>query len=123
MANPLELTSAQRTRRRGVDSRRTAHVEKRAQEQREHEKSSGHQQKITMYVDKKYESHPGAGHMIKNDKRVKDIRMFLQNPNGVMGKDTRLDDRRALLFITRVGCGYNLVTQDDLQLEQRMATQ
>ena len=56
-----------------------------------------------MYADKKYDSDPGTGHRITGVKQALDIWMFLQNPNGVMGKDTWLDNKRALLFLRKWG--------------------
>ena len=61
------------------------------------------QQKITQYAMSKYEADPGAGDPITMQKRVKDIRLFLQNPNGVMCKDNIFDDRRALLSLREWG--------------------
>ena len=46
---------------------------------------------------------PGAGDPITTQKRPEDIRLFLQNPNGVMCKDTKFDDRRALLSLWEWG--------------------
>ena len=54
-------------------------------------------------MDKKYNSVPGAGHRITSGKQVADIRMFLQNPNGVMGQETRYDDGRVLLSLRKWG--------------------
>ena len=67
------------------------------------ERSNIYQQKITTYAEKKYEGDPEAGHRITKEKQVEDIRMFLQIPNGVMGKHTRFDDRRALLSLHEWG--------------------
>ena len=39
-----------------------------------------------MYAKKKYECDPGAEHKITTEKQTEDIRMYLQNPNRVMGK-------------------------------------
>ena len=76
---------------------------KRKKEQHEENDSTLHQQKITTYANKKYDSDPGSGHRITGVKRASNIWMFLQNPNGVMGKDTWLDDRRALLSLRKWG--------------------
>ena len=62
-----------------------------------------HQQKITLYAKRRYRADPGAGDMITAQKGQRDIRVFLQNPNGVMGKDTKHDDRRALLSLREWG--------------------
>ena len=43
------------------------------------------------------------GEPITTQKALKDIRVYLQNPNGVMNKDTKLDDRRALLSLREWG--------------------
>ena len=58
---------------------------------------------MTQYAKTKYEADPGAGDPITMQKNVTDIRMYLQNPNGVMGTDTKLDDRRALLSLREWG--------------------
>ena len=47
----------------------------------------------------RYKVDPGAGNRITNKKADTHIQVFLQNTNGVMGVDTRLDDRRALLSL------------------------
>ena len=65
--------------------------------------SKKQQQKITQYVLSKYQVDPGAGDPITIQKRVEDIRMYLQNPNGVMCKDTKYDDQRALLSLREWG--------------------
>ena len=59
------------------------------------------QLKITQYAQAKYKADPGAGDHITTAKAVEGIRLYLQNPNGVMGADTRLDDRRALLSLRK----------------------
>ena len=61
------------------------------------------QQKIKQYAISKYQVDPGAGNPITIQKRVEDIRIYLQNPNGVMCKDTKYDDRRALLSLREWG--------------------
>ena len=61
------------------------------------------QQKITQYAMSKYEADPGAGDPITMQKGVKDMRLFLQNPNGVMCKNKRFDARRALLSLREWG--------------------
>ena len=61
------------------------------------------QHKITQYANSKYEADPGMGDPITAQKALKDIRLYLQNPNGVMNKDTKLDDRRALLSLREWG--------------------
>ena len=57
------------------------------------------QQQFTEYAKLKYRVDTGSGDRITEKKGDTDIRVFLQNPNGVMGKDTYLDDRRALLSL------------------------
>ena len=61
------------------------------------------QQKITQYAKSKYIADPGAGDPITLQKARKDIRVFLQNPNGVLGTDKKYDDRRALLSLREWG--------------------
>ena len=56
-----------------------------------------------MYAEKKYVGDPGAGHKITTEKQTEDIRFSLQNTNGVMGGDTKFDDRRALLSLREWG--------------------
>ena len=58
---------------------------------------------FTAYAQSKYVTDSGAGHSILEDKSAGDIRMFLQNPNSIMGKDTFHDDRRALLELREWG--------------------
>ena len=86
-----------------MDQRRSAQARKRKQEQQETQSGTLVQHNISKYANKKYDSKPGAGHRITNQKKVEDIRMFLQNPNGVMGWDTKYDDRRALLSLRKWG--------------------
>ena len=50
------------------------------------------QQKITQYAKMKYQADPGDGDLIVTQKAKQDIRVYLQNPNGVMGLDTKFDD-------------------------------
>ena len=57
------------------------------------------QQKITAYAIRKYELDPGAGDRITDNKQISNIRIYLQNLKGVMGKDTKLNDRRVLLSL------------------------
>ena len=61
------------------------------------------QQKITQYAKSKYGTDPGAGDLIILQKAQHDMRVYLQNPNGVMGMDTKFDDRRALLSLQEWG--------------------
>ena len=47
----------------------------------------------------KYQVDLGAGDLIVTQKEKQDIRVYLQNPNGVMGLDTKFDDQRALISL------------------------
>ena len=98
----MEL-SVRRAKRRGVGGRKRAQQMKRKQEQQKENNSTLHQQKITTYANKKYNSDPGSGHRITGVKWASNIWMYLQNPNGVMSKNTWLDDRRALLSFREWG--------------------
>ena len=42
---------------------------------------------------------PGARHHIEAIKNSEDIRLYLQNPNGVLNTDGKLDNRRAYLAL------------------------
>ena len=93
-----------RTRQRGVERRRRAHKRKAKLDTEQHKKESAmHHQKITQYAMSKYQADPGAGDPITLQKAHKDIRLYLQNPNGFMCQDTRFDDRRALLSLREWG--------------------
>ena len=93
-----------RRAQRGAERRRRAKKRKKKQEVEQHRKESTmRQQKITLYAKKKYQADPGAGDMITAQKSLGDIRVYLQNPNGVMGRDTKYDDRRALLSLREWG--------------------
>ena len=54
-------------------------------------------QKITQYAKYKYQVDSGAGDPIITQKGVEDMRVYLQNPNGVMCKDKRYDDQSTAL--------------------------
>ena len=59
------------------------------------ERSNTYQQRITSFLQRKYKADPGAGHKIQEKKNQKDIRIMLQNPNGVMTYRT-FDDKCSL---------------------------
>ena len=52
---------------------------------------------FTSYAKSKYDVDYGVGQSILQNKDAEDIRVYLQNSNGVLGKDTKYDDRQALL--------------------------
>ena len=54
------------------------------------------QQQVTGYAVRRYEVDNGLGDRVTTSKNSTDLRVFLQNPNGVMGKKQQNDDRRAL---------------------------
>ena len=54
------------------------------------------QQQITGYAVWWYEVDNGLGDRVTTSKNSTDLRVFLQNPNGVMGKKQQCEDRRAL---------------------------
>ena len=45
------------------------------------------QQRMTTFINSCYDTDPGGGNKITSDKHRDGIRMFLQNPNGVMKMD------------------------------------
>ena len=88
------------TRRRGIERRKRAQKRKKKLEVEKYKKDSAiQQQKITQYAISKYQVDPMAGNPITIQKWLEDIRMYLQNFNGVMFKDKRYNDRRALLSL------------------------
>ena len=93
-----------RRARRGKERRRRAQTRKEKLAAAQHKTESNlHQHKITQYAVRKYETDSGMGEPITTQKALKDIRVYLQNPNGVMNKDTKLDNRRALLSLWEWG--------------------
>lgn len=93
-----------RRTRQGRDRRTRAQKRKEKLKETQHKTDSAlQQQKITQYAKAKYSADPGAGDQITMQKAITDLRVFLQNPNGVMGNDTKLDNRRALLSLREWG--------------------
>ena len=50
-------------------------------------------------VQAQYKLDPGPRHHISENKHNKEIRLYLQNPNGVLNKEGKLDDCRAYLAL------------------------
>ena len=87
-----------------MERRKRAQKRKEKLEVEQHQKERVmSQSKITQYAKMKYQVDPGAGDLIVTQKEKQDIRVYLQNPNGVMGLDTKFDDQRALLSLREWG--------------------
>lgn len=56
---------------------------------------------MTEYGVRKYAEDEGLGNSIEQEKVGTDLRVYLQNPDGVMAANKELDDRRALLELKR----------------------
>ena len=56
---------------------------------------------MTEYGVRKYAEDEGLGNSIEQGKVGTDLRVYLQNPDGVMAANKELDDRRALLELKR----------------------
>ena len=83
-----------------MERRKRAQKVKEKLEVEQHKKESAmHQRKITQYAKMKYQADPGTGNLIVSQKAKQDIRVYFQNLNGVMGSDTKFDNRRALLSL------------------------
>ena len=91
------MTRDRQARRQGRDRRTRKQSEKASIEHSKKTRKHKNQRVFTSYAKSKYDVDCGAGHSILQNKDAEDIRVYLQNPNGVLGMDTKYDDRRVLL--------------------------
>ena len=54
---------------------------------------------LASFITTKYNADPGSGHRITENKDLGNMRFCLQNPDGILNKDKRLDDRQTYLAL------------------------
>ena len=88
------LTYTRRRRREGINkrTRRLSATEKRSLRK----KTKKHQHRISDYFNCKLPGNQGTGHRIEDKVQTGDIRVYVQNPNGVKSKGAYFDDTVAL---------------------------
>ena len=92
---PLHLPALTETRR-SKRARRQQRNRKQKAKKNKKQKQRQYQQHITSFTNRPSQEDNGTGHDINQEKINKDLRVYLQNPNGVHGKKSYYDDMRAL---------------------------